>query len=1002
MVRLRGVLGVRRLLAVLGVLGVAMVLAPRAMALPRCSPDGAMGGQSPNTATIVVEVTDQSGAAVPEASVAAVNGQTGVRREARTGTDGSATLAALPLTGTYVISVSKPGFAGQQDARDLTLRAGETASVRVKLLLGPEKSQVTVYGTAEGIRADPQLGRRLAATEIDETPILGRKATNLPLLNAAFRPARGTGDLFVNATFSVTGAGGRRQTAVTMDGATNDDPWGRQTMMATVPVGAIQEMTVLSNAFSAEFGWTSSAAVNIVTKAGTNALHGEGLFLVRPAGLQAKTLGTGAQCPRSIPTCVAPSRHGVPDAIVAPDIPDSLAQVSGAIGGPIVKDRTHYFAAVDYTHQDRTAPVTSPLVPAGTTHRGRYRQGLFDGRLDHTLNAANSASLRANVDRFSDTNPQDVVSGNTLPSAGRSFTRHTWSLQANETSILSARMVNEARFAYLTGDPITRFEPLQPSTQFTRAGAVPFTLGESRFAHVYSNQAQASDTLTYTVGKHYLRLGGSAADATSGGDGMEFGSPFVLGQFTVISSTAGPFDQLTLADMQTYTQGFTFGAGTYTENQWLFAGYAQDTYRPRADLTLDLGLRYDRQTFSDATRNAAPRVGFSWNPNGDPKTAVRGGYGLYWTQLRSNLAASFDLNGPLGVGSYTASPGQTGFPACLTCTPVVFDPNAAAATLPPRNVTIRPGRADYYTPIFARFGVDFSKLPNYPSRFVNPKSQVASIGAEREAAPGLFVSADYVHQHWTGLDRTVDLNAPAPFDRTAPGQVRSAAAADATRPIVPVNGGFRQITAIMNLGVADYDGLQSMVRYRGGTRLSASMTYTLSSATNTTEPDGNGVNPNDANIARLGEQERGPSLLDQRHRAVVDVSYAFPWRVWVGTVSQFASPRPFNATTGADNNGDRANNDRPVLGGGVVGKSSFRGTSISDISLFAEKRIAWAGRTLLLRVEGFNILNHANVLARNGTYGDSGTPLPSFGQASPGLASLEPPRMLQLQGRVQF
>ena len=93
---------------------------------------------------------------------------------------------------------------------------------------------------------------------------------------------------------------------------------------------------------------------------------------------------------------------------------------------------------------------------------------------------------------------------------------------------------------------------------------------------------------------------------------------------------------------------------------------------------------------------------------------MRGGYGLYWTQLRSNLAANFTLNGPEGIGSYTASPGQTGFPACLTCTPVVFDPNAAASTLPARNVTIRPGERDFYTLEFARYGVDFSRLPVYP------------------------------------------------------------------------------------------------------------------------------------------------------------------------------------------------------------------------------------------------------------------------------------------------
>jgi hypothetical protein len=99
-----------------------------------------------------------------------------------------------------------------------------------------------------------------------------------------------------------------------------------------------------------------------------------------------------------------------------------------------------------------------------------------------------------------------------------------------------------------------------------------------------------------------------------------------------------------------------------------------------------------------------------------------------------------------------------------------------------------------------------------------------------------------VHQHLDDIDRTVDLNAPAPFDRTAPGQTRTVAAANATRPIVPVNGGVRQVSVLMNLGEADYDGLQTLLRYHGS-RLEGSVSYTLSKATNTTEPDGNGIGP---------------------------------------------------------------------------------------------------------------------------------------------------------------
>jgi hypothetical protein len=949
--------------------------------------------QSPNNAAVTVVVTDPSGAVVPEASVKVTNAATGAVREAKTGGEGAATLAALPLTGAYDVVVSKTGFA-DETTKGVELRAGETATLRVRLAVGESQTGVTVYGTTTGVRADPELGMRLSSERIDETPLLGRKITALPLQNAAFRSAKGTGDLFINAVYFVTGAGGRRQADFVVDGASADEPWGRQTMFSTLPVGAVQEMNVQSRAFSAEFGWTSSTAINLVTKSGTNDTHGELLALVRPGGPQATTFSSKNQCPGSVASCVVPTANGAPVSILPPDIPDSLAQGSIALGGPITRDRTHYFIAADYTRQDRTAPITSPVAPFSEIV-GKYRQTLVDARLDHTLDPANTLMLRLNLDRFRDSNPQDAVSGNVLPSAGRSFERHTYTAQLSETAVLSPTVLNEARFEYLHGDPITAFDPLTPSPQFTRAGSAPFTAGESRFSHVFSKQWQLSDTVSWTKGRHYLRLGGSLARSWSGGDGTEFGSAFTLGQFTVNTSTTAPPEQLTLANMTRYQQSFSFGDATYELRQWLVTLFAQDRIRVGNDLSLDLGLRYDRQTFSDSTKNFAPRVGFGWNPGGSSRTAVRGGYGVYYTQLRANTDASFELGGPTGIFTYTATPGQTGFPTCLTCTPVRFDPSAAVGTLPARNITIRPGMAARYAPFF-----DVTKLPGYASAtFENPKSQVWSIGIERELAPRLFVSLDYVGQHWTGLDRTVDLNAPSLFVRTAPGQVRSAAAADATRPLPPVNGGFRQINVVENFGVADYDGLQTVLRWRSE-RAFVSVSYTLSKATNTTEPDGNAAGPND--FHQLGEEERGPSILDQRHRAVVSLSYRFPADVTAGVTSQLASARPFNATTGVDNNGDGANNDRPVIGGSVVSRYAFRGTPIYSTDVFLEKRIGLSGRSLTLRAEGFNVFNQANVLGRNGTYGDTATPLATFGQASAGLANVDPGRMFQVLARFGF
>jgi hypothetical protein len=974
--------------------------------------------QSPNTSSMVVVVTDQTGTAVSDAKVSITNKATGAVRDAVSGNDGSATIGALSLTGTYTVAVSKAGFAAEE-RKDIKLRAGETARLRVKLLVGSAQSEITVFGTTDGVRTDPQIGRSFESAAIDQTPILGRKLSSVPLLNSAFRSAKGTGDLFVNQTYFVTGAGSRRTTTVTLDGANNDEAWGRQTMIATLPIGAVQEVSVLSNAFSSEFGWTAGPALNIVTKSGTNAFHGEGLFLVRPGGMQADSFSTTNFCPPSVPSCVTPSTL---QGINPVDIPDELFQTGFSIGGPIIKDRTFFFLTSDYTWQNRTAFLSSTLptfvLPSNgdLAYTGHYRQWLLDGRLDHKLTTNNTVMVRFNLDRFHDDNPQDAVGGTNAPSVARWYARRSWTVQGNLTSTLGSTLINEARFAYLNGDPVTHWDAPSISTTYTRGGTVPFTVGQSRFSNLTGRQVQFAETLSWTHGRHNLRFGGSVVHHNSGGFGSEPGTA-ILGTFAFKNTTTAPLGQLTLADVQNYTQPINFGVSTYDLSQWLNNVFVQDHIRLRNDFTVDVGVRYDIQTLTDATLDFAPRVGFGWNPWGHSRIAIRGGYGMYYTQIQSNLAASYLVSGLDGLTTYTAVAGQTGFPTCLTgsCLPVPVDPKSIAASqLPARDITIQAGRRDFYTAQFAKYGLDFNKLPYYPDALDNPRSQVMSIGTEVEAAKGLFIAADYVHQHWTGLDRNVDLNAPSPFDRSTPGQVRTVAAANLTRPILPVNGGVRQVNVLMNLGFADYDGLQTRVIYRGYKKLYASVGYTLSKATNTTEPDGNGINPNDSNISRLSAPERGPSVLDQRHRAVVMVSYDLPYHFTVGTLSQFASARPFNATTGVDNNGDGANNDRPVINGAVVSKSAFRGTAISDVGFFAENRIPLSeSKSLLLRIEGFNLFNHANMLGRGQTvYGDAATPSTAFGQfvagvgtttnAIPAFANIDPPRMFQIQARFVF
>lgn len=977
--------------------------------------------QSPNTASLIVVVVDQNGAFVEDAKVSVVNTATGAAREAVSGSDGAARIPALSIAGNYTVTVAKAGFS-DGSLKDVMLRPGESATLKVTLQVGAGSAEVTVFGTAEGVKATPQIGISLDSPRIDETPILGRKVTTLPLLNSAFRQGKGTGDLFVNATYFITGVGSRRATTFLLDGASNDEGWGRQTAVATIPMGAIQEMGVLTNAFSSEYGWTSGPALNIVTKSGTNEFHGEGVFLFRPGSWQAERFSTKGFCPPSVPTCVTPTTL---QGISPVDIPDELQQYSGALGGPIVKDKTFFFAAADYTRQNRTTFLSMSLPafvlpPDGSLdYTGHYRQFLFDGRVDHKLTSDQNLMFRFNVDRFYDDNPQDAVGGTNAPSVARRYSRRAWTAQVNHTAVLSPSLLNEARFAYLNGDPVTLWEAQTLSTTYTRAGAVPFTVGQSRSSDLWSHQWQISDTLSWSRGKHYLRFGGSVIRHNSGGTGSEPGTA-ILGTFTFNSTgprSTLPLDQLTIADVQNYQQPIDFGIDSYELPQWLLTGFVQDSIHLRPDLTLDLGLRYDRQTLTDDTNNFAPRLGFGWHPNGNARWSIRGGYGMYYTQLRTNNVASYLVNGLDGLTTYTATNStQAGFPACLTCVPVNVDPHTIPANqLPARDIVIRAGRRAFYQEQFARYGLNFNLLPNYPDQLVNPRSQVISIGAEREIIKGMFFGADYVHQHLNDIDRTVDLNAPAPFDRTAVGQTRTVAAANLTRPILPANGGVRQVSVLMNLGVADYDGLQTNFVYRGNRKMYASVSYTLSKATNTTEPDGNGIAPNQGVISRLGEEERGPSVVDQRHRAVITFTYDFPWNFKAGTLTQLASSRPFNATTGADNNGDGATNDRPFVNGRVIPKSAFRGTATSEVAIFVENRIRLSERVkLLLRLEGFNLFNHGNYLGRGVTvYGNlSETPATTFGQfvggvgtapnAIPAFANIDPPRMFQLQARIIF
>ena len=176
-----------------------------------------------------------------------------------------------------------------------------------------------------------------------------------------------------------------------------------------------------------------------------------------------------------------------------------------------------------------------------------------------------------------------------------------------------------------------------------------FTTGTSQSALLMNRQYQANDTLSAVWGKHQVKFGGDAIVAHTGGNSKEFGGPIYLGQFIYntctqalsVCESSAYLDNI--ANVKTYTQ--SYGNANYTVNDTLWSLFVQDDYHVRPDLTINLGLRYEQQTFTDSRLAFAPRVGFSYNWRGDGKTVIRGGFGIYYSQIVDNSEANYALTG---------------------------------------------------------------------------------------------------------------------------------------------------------------------------------------------------------------------------------------------------------------------------------------------------------------------------------------------------------------------
>jgi hypothetical protein len=960
-----------------------------------------LSAQTPDTATIHGQVIDQSRAGVDGVRVSAKNTLTGHEHTAQTDASGNFTLAGLPIAGDYQITATRQGFADAGPVT-VTLVGGSTADVSLQLNVAGGQSQVTVTGVVGEVRADePQLGTHLSAAQMQEMPLLNRKITYLPLLNSANRPAINQGDVFMNQTMFTTNGAGRRQAWYEVDGSNAVDMWGRQTVFSTLPLASLQEMTILENPFSAEYGASLGGVLNVVTRTGGNRFHAQFLALWRPDATSAKLSGF-----------TAANATGGNDWIS-----DYLLQGGVSLSGPLGSSgRTQFSFDGEFSGENRGSPVISPVAPGNFV--GHYRSWPIFFRLDHQINDKNSLFFRGDVDGFYDTNPNGAVGGNNLPTVDRVFRRRTYSTELGETASLSPTLLNNVRLQFQLASPITQFDPVIYGTQYQvpiTAGGT-FTTGTSQSALLLNHQYEFSDVLSAVRGRHQVKFGADVIYAHNGGNSKEFGGPIYLGQF-VYNTCAGTLafceSSAYLGDIRnvrTYTQ--SYGNAAYTVGDALWALFVQDDIRLRPDFTVNLGLRYEQQTFTDDRNNFSPRVGFSYNVRGDGKTVIRGGFGIFYSQIPDNSQANYSLTGPTGVFNYSVTPGQVGFPTTVASAPLPAFPGGAPVPL--RSLYLRPGDGSYYNQYFPT-----STLTGYPDKLLNPYSEQWTIGIERRLLPNWVLSVDYVGSHTLKINRPLDVDPPSPFVRTAPGQTRSAQAANCTRPYwiwwyqqndltcsttaaTNPQPPYAVIQSDVNNGIGWYDALNVNLSHNFSRRLQMLVSYTWSHTLDTVDPDVPSQNPNDPNFT--GSIEKGNAIFDQRQRFVLSGVYTAPYKINFGGIVTLGSGLPYNIVTGTTNSGDTGSTtDRPVVNGVVIGRNIGRGGSIYDVSPFIGRPFNFGDRFHLdVKVEAFNVFNQANFVGYSGTWGNANTPGIGFGSPLAGITNQLPARSLQFQFKLGF
>jgi hypothetical protein len=849
-----------------------------------CLPLTLANAQSASSAQVSGTIVDPQGAVVAGAKITATNHATGATRTAVTTSTGNYVIPNL-APGTYDVAVDAKGFA-QGSTKDLVLNLGEQRDLGFKLGLAGSTESVEVTTTAPLIETTKtDVSSSVTNLDMERLPTIagaGGVVNDYAQL-ALTAPGVKSDTSGLTTDLIAPGSINNRGNLYNIDGGNITDQLvsGRDGVGASVD--EVQEFQVLTNNYNAEYGQATGLVMNVVTKSGSNSIHGDGHMYFRGRNLAASDpfYNLGIQGDSRCPS--ATTIDGCPRA------PFHRKEGGFTLGGPFIKNKLFWFSSFEMSRQG--VPLT--LTPFGVpqTVQSPNNNLLYSGKVDYKISQNNSLSVRYAVDRFRSSNVIIQTGLNVTPDDLTSNTVNNASLNVGLVSTLKPTLVNEARFVFTRFVTTTSDNSSAPGIihpDGTQTGA-DFCCPQGGLQKRY----QYIDNMTWSHGNHTTKWGFNISYYPWN----SLFPQFHFGQYLANASDNGALN-FTVA----------FGPGEVTSKDNIYGFYAQDTWKLTRKLTVNYGLRWDYEAgafkggkihgpngtclmgnglisaCSSDKNNFQPRLGFTYAPW--DKTLIHGGV-AETTMLAFNNVVLDSLNFD-GTTLFTVTiDGSTpAGQAVLNAFPNTPSPALLAPFAPSTNPA------------------NFGRIRPIAANLRNPEMRMVNFGIEHEFTPTLKGEIQYIGQFGFGLFGERDTNAPAiNADPAHPGFFFYG-----PRP----NNRFGAVRTNENSRTSHYNGLLISANKRFSKHVQFNASYTWSHALSSSE-DFFGISE-PADFKTIGA-EMGPAFNDIRHAAnmgvVLDSGKMTTNRFagWVANnlglswVAQIQSGRPYPLSTGSSSFG---------------------------------------------------------------------------------------------------